>query len=175
MNKDYKNRKYTVVPYNPRWKRLFEKEARIISSVFGEVTLAIEHVGSTSVPGMASKPTIDILVLTDSLSAVENLNKEMEAAGYAPLGKYISPDMRFFAKEDDNTRLCNVHVAQYGNARAVGMLKLRDYFIDHPQVASDYSRLKLRLAAEYPDDYGQYRKYKDEWMENLKSKLKING
>src|SRR3989338_9475187 len=51
------------------------------------------------------------------------------------------------------------------------MLQLRDYFRTHPEVVSEYSKLKTDLAAKYPNDYGEYRKYKDEWMNKLKQKI----
>lgn len=172
MSKDYKIRKYTVVPYDPRWKEAFEQEKQELKAIFGNIATAIEHVGSTAVPGMASKPTIDALVLVKDMDSVDSLNEQMQESGYTPFGQYISPDMRFFAKEVNHTRLCNVHVSTEKTQYAQGMIQWRDYFINHPEVAKEYSQLKLDLAAKYPDDFGLYRKYKDEWIEELEKRIK---
>lgn len=161
-----------MTPYDPHWWETFEKEKEELRAIFGETATAIEHVGSTAVPGMASKPTIDVLVLVENIESVDTLNEPMEMAGYTPKGEYVAPGTRFFAKEVENVRICNVHVAPEGHSKANEMLQLRDYFINHPEIAEEYSQLKLDLAAKYPNDYGLYRKYKDAWMEELKESIK---
>ncbi|OGZ68631.1 MAG: hypothetical protein A3D44_03900 [Candidatus Staskawiczbacteria bacterium RIFCSPHIGHO2_02_FULL_42_22] len=59
---DYKNRKYDVVPYDSKWKDGFVKETDILKSIFGKDMLSVEHIGSTAIPELAGKPTIDILI-----------------------------------------------------------------------------------------------------------------
>jgi len=55
------------------------------------------------------------------------------------------------------------------------MLGLHDYLRSHPEVVKEYSQLKFKLVEQYPDDYGSYRKYKDEWMNSLKERIGLTG
>lgn len=167
----YKDRKYDVRPYDPVWPQEFVRHAAVIRDVFGAAALAIEHVGSTAVPGLSGKPTIDILVLVEDMAIVDALAQPMEAADYRSLGDYISKGAWLFVEEKEHTRLCNIHVFQKDDHHVQEMLKLRDYLRSHPKTVAEYSALKLDLASKYPNDYGQYRKFKDEWMEQLKKQI----
>lgn len=167
MTSNHKTRKYSIVPYDPKWKELFQKESDVLKNIFGGKAIAIEHVGSTSVDGMAGKPTIDILILVDDIKHGEEKRGEMERAGYKYLGEYVKEGVILFAKEENDTRLVNVHVSPKNDSEAQQMLKIRDYFRNNPEAIEEYSKLKLDLFSKYPDDYGMYRKYKDEWMESL--------
>ena len=110
MTSDYKNRKYSIVPYDPSWKDLFAVEKEVVGSVFGSTALVVEHIGSTAVPGMAGKPTIDLLVTVEDISRVDQFNVGMEALGYEALGEYAAKGARLFVKEEDGVRLSNIHV-----------------------------------------------------------------
>ena len=172
MGTDYKNRKYNIVPYNPKQKEQFEEEARILSTIFGDSAIAIEHVGSAAVSGLSGKPTIDVLILVENVAIAEILKQKMDEAGYKFLGEYVRPGTQLFVREENNTRLCNVHIFPKDHSHAKEMLLLRDYFRSHADLVEEYSKLKFELLAKFPDDYGSYRKYKDEWMENLKAKIR---
>lgn len=169
---NYKNRKYEIFSYDQNWPQQFAEHAKILQSIFADKEVSIEHIGSTAVPGLAGKPTIDILILIEDISLPTELEKQMESAGYHALGEYVTKGALLFVKESDNTRYCNIHVFQKDHPHVREMLQLRDYFRTHPEVVSEYSKLKIDLAVKYPDDYGQYRKYKDEWMNTLKLRIK---
>lgn len=171
---NYKNRKYKIVPYNIAWPEQFAEQAKILKSIFSDEAVFIEHIGSTAVHGLSGKPTIDILILVEDISVVDRLKEQMEIVGYHSLGEYVTEGAHLFAKEHDNTRICNIHVFQKNHPHVKEMLQLRDYLRAHPEVVNEYSKLKFDLAAKYPNDYGQYRKYKDEWMKKLKEKIKQN-
>lgn len=168
----YKDRKYTLEKYNPRWVEQFNKESKRIKRVFGDDALAIHHVGSTAVPELSGKPTIDILVLIKNVSSVNRLNEAMAQLGYTALGEYVKEGARLFAIEKDNTRLYNVHVFEEQDPEAQEMLALRDYFRSHPKEVKRYNTLKGELYRKYPHDYGAYREAKDRYMEALKVQLK---
>ena len=140
-----------VDPYDSRWKDLFTLEAKRLAQVFGRVALTIEHVGSTAVPGMSGKPTLDILVTVEDMSPVPALWSSMEMLEYSYLPGYIGAGTVLFAKERDNERLVNVHVVPAGHFRAEEMLHLRDYLLAHPEERDIYARLKLDLYARYPE------------------------
>lgn len=169
---NYQNRKYEILPYDQNWPQQFAEHAKILKSIFADKAISIEHIGSTAVPGLAGKPTIDVLIIVEDVPVADELRKQMESAGYHALGEYVTEGALLFVKESDNTRYCNIHVFQKDHPHVQEMLQLRDYFRAHPEVVSEYSKLKTDLAVKYPNDYGQYRKYKDEWMNALKLKMK---
>ena len=170
---NYKNRKYEIISHDPKWTEQFAEQAKILKSIFADEAISIEHIGSTSVPGLAGKPTIDVLILVEDVSVADHLKEQMEIAGYRALGEYVTKGAQLFVKESDNTRYCNIHVFQKDHPHVREMLGLRDYFRAHPEVVSKYSKLKKDLAEKYPNDYGEYRKYKDKWMNALKEKITI--
>jgi len=169
---EYKNRKYTVEPYNPDWKKRFEIEAENLHPIFSDKAISIEHVGSTAVPGLAGKPTIDILITVEKIEIADELSEKIESIGYKNLGDYINKGSRLFVKEANDERLVNLHVFEAEHPHVQDMINLRNYFRSHPEKVEEYSKLKFDLVGKYPDDYGLYRKYKDEWMENLKKNIK---
>jgi GrpB-like predicted nucleotidyltransferase (UPF0157 family) len=169
---EYKNRKYHVQPYDPAWPKQFETDAKILKAIFGDDTVAIEHIGSTSVPGMDGKPTIDILILVDYLAVADKHVGAMKSAGYEHLVGYVSPDSVLFRQMKDNVLLSNVHVFQKAHPHVHEMLTLRDYLRSHPDEVKAYSNLKKELFEKYPDDYAAYRKLKDEYMKALKERAK---
>jgi GrpB-like predicted nucleotidyltransferase (UPF0157 family) len=175
MKLDYSNRKYSVVPYNSAWKDRFREIAEIVQAIFGDSAIAIEHVGSTSVPELSGKPVIDVLIIVENITVADTFKGKMEEAGFSALGEYLMPDSRFFMKEVDGERLCNLHIFPKDHSHVKEMLQLRDYFRNHPETVEEYSKLKIELFQKYPEDYGSYRKYKDEWMEKLKKNIKPIG
>ena len=70
---EYKNRKYSVEPYNPEWRKAFETEVKFLRPIFSDKAISIEHIGSTAVPGLAGKPTIDILITVEKIEIADEL------------------------------------------------------------------------------------------------------
>lgn len=121
--------------------------------------------------GLAGKSTIDILVTVDNIDEVDSFNTQLESLGYLVLGEYVMQNARLFTKESNDVRLCNIHVFNKEHPHVKEMLNLRDYSRSHPSTVKEYSNLKFNLLKKYPDNYGQYRKYKDQWMNKLKEKI----
>ncbi|OGY36644.1 MAG: hypothetical protein A3E36_04415 [Candidatus Andersenbacteria bacterium RIFCSPHIGHO2_12_FULL_45_11b] len=167
MPKDYSNRKYSIIAYDPNWPAQYEIYAEELKNIFGSNALEVNHVGSTAVPEMAGKPTIDVVIFVSDIAIADSLTGKMQTAGFIALGEYVKPGARLFIQEIDNARICNVHVFEQDDLKGAEMLKIRDYFRAHPNKVKEYSDLKLRLYTEYPTDYGSYRKHKDEWMQRL--------
>ena len=165
---EYTNRKYSIEPYNSEWRVQFEMERKLLLPIFGKSAITIEHVGSTSVAGLAGKPIIDILVIVKDMAVVEKVSERLKAMSYHSLGEYVMKGAYLFVKTVANTRLVNLHLCQVGHHHIQDMLDLRQYFRSHPKVVDEYSKLKFNLVRKYPCDYGSYRKYKDEWMGKLK-------
>jgi GrpB-like predicted nucleotidyltransferase (UPF0157 family) len=153
-----------VVPYDPSWERLYEREAARISTVFRDEALGIEHIGSTSIKGIYAKPIIDILVQVKDITRVDGLNSMLAAFNYIPQGENGLVGRRYFTKGGHEVRKYNVHTFQTGHAEIARCLDFRDYLRTHPTEAQAYSELKQALAAQYPHDINGYMAGKDSFI-----------
>lgn len=169
----YKGRKYSIQEYDPDWVTRYETEETALEQALGNKILSIEHIGSTSVAGLAGKPLIDVLLVVQKIEEADGCESALSSLGYDFLGQYVMEGSRLYVKEKDNTRLVNLHFYPQDHKHIGGMIGLRDYFRSHPEVVKEYSQLKFDLVEKYPDDYGSYRIHKDEWMNSLKAKLKL--
>ena len=117
-------RRIEVVSYEPSWPEVFAHEAATLAPVFGDLALAIEHAGSTSVPGLPAKPVIDILVVVGHIAPVDALSPRLIDLGYTPQGEYGIPGRRFFYKGTHEVRTHHVHVFADGH---VEITRIRDF------------------------------------------------
>ena len=139
--------------------------------VFGTLVLAVEHIGSTSVPGMAAKPVVDILILVSDIAPVDGFNQKMLQAGYQAMGESVAAGARFFFKEQGGVRLFNVHVFPEDHPHVKEMLDVRNYLRTHPEDAKRYGEFKTQLHRKYASDYQQYREEKNIYMKEMMKRL----
>lgn len=166
----YKDRKYKIVAYDQNWVRQFENYASKIKTIFP--TVQIEHIGSTSVPGMSGKSCVDVLVIVPDIELVRDKKNAIEELGFEYAGSFVTKDSVLFRVMKDNGLLANVHFFPINHPHNGEMLNLRDYLRTHPEEVIAYSNLKNELESTYSNDYASYRKYKDEYMEKLKERVK---
>ncbi|MDB5162188.1 MAG: hypothetical protein JWM52_696 [Candidatus Saccharibacteria bacterium] len=171
------NRSYELVNYNPAWVSRFEKIAAKIAPIFGDNLVKIEHVGSTAVPGMTAKPTIDISVQVKDLSSVMSVYDKMKSLDFRPLGDFIQqtdPEEYFVLDgKSSHDRLVNVHVMQLGNPEIEDMITLRDFLRSNSHAREDYIKQKKILMDQYGEnDYNTYSKQKRSFLEELKTKAR---
>jgi len=162
-----------VVPYDPRWRVLFERVAGELVEVFGEEIVAIHHVGSTAIPNISAKPIIDVLVEVRSIERIDEFNPEMAERGYLPKGEFGIRGRRFFIKGDEEQRTHHIHVFQTGNPELERHIAFRDYMIAHPEEAKAYSRLKQELVRRFPHDIEGYMAGKDEFIKKIERKAQV--
>ncbi len=165
MKDVYKDRKYSVETYDPKWPQRFELYANKISKIFGP-EVQIEHVGSTSVPDMSGKPCIDVLVIVD-MKTVDSYTSELLAAGFVDAGEFVMKGSHLFRVMNGTEPIVNIHFFPKGHGHTIQMIAVRDYLRSHPEEVSAYSLKKRELYTQYADDYTSYRKYKDEYMKEL--------
>lgn len=134
----------TIVPYDPDWPRRFDEERRVLAAAFAGTEAVIEHVGSTAVPGLGSKPVIDIIVGVSVLVEVERRIPALDAAGYE-YEKEL-PDRQYFRKPRLGRRSFHVHCVITGSDLWIRHLAFRDHLRAHPETAAAYHRLKRELA-----------------------------
>jgi GrpB-like predicted nucleotidyltransferase (UPF0157 family) len=148
-----------VVSYRDGWVHEFERWRKRIATILGPRALRIDHIGSTSVPGLAAKDVIDIQVTVAQLADADPLadagfRAQPFLADHRPPG--VSGDAgewkkRFF-NFPDGERRGNVHVRVERRANQRYALLFRDYLRAHPHAAEAYARLKLQLAKELADE-----------------------
>ena len=169
-------RKIEVVDYNPMWPEIFAKEHDVLRITLDSVAVAIHHIGSTSVPGLAAKPIIDILVEVTSLDAIDALNQGMEDLGYKPKGEFGIVGRRFFQKGDD-MRTHHIHAFITGDQNIARHLAFRDYLRANQVIANEYAELKRSIAQNCNNDSQKYCDDKDSFVkkhENLAVKQTPN-
>jgi GrpB-like predicted nucleotidyltransferase (UPF0157 family) len=133
-----------LADYDPDWPRLFEREARRISGALGDKALQIEHVGSTSVPGLAAKPVIDLVLVVADSADEGSYVEPLEAAGYTL--RIREPELdehRMFRGPD--TRM-HLHVFSQGCEEVERMLRFRDRLRESDSDRELYERVKRNLA-----------------------------
>jgi GrpB-like predicted nucleotidyltransferase (UPF0157 family) len=134
----------TLVEYDADWPNLFEREARRICSALGNKALQIEHVGSTSVPGLCAKPIIDMLLVVKDSADESSYVPVLEAAGYVL--QIREPDWfehRLFKGPDTDI---NLHVFSLGTSEIDRMLRFRDWLRSNEKDREKYAQVKLNLA-----------------------------
>ena len=165
-----------VIDYDSSWPLKFEAERKLLASTLGAVAVKIHHIGSTSVPGLAAKPIIDILLEVTSLDALDAIDGAMEAIGYVPRGELGIPGRRFYMKGGDD-RSHHIHAYVEGDTNLRRHLAFRDYLIANPDIAEEYAALKKAVAASCNNDSERYCDGKDDFVkrhEALALKEKLN-
>lgn len=144
-----------VVPYSPEWPAAFERVARDLRGALVDVPMArVEHVGSTSVPGLAAKPVLDVDVIVPG-EHVTAAVRALEAVGYEHRGDLGVPDREAFWAPDDDPRR-NVYVCRAGSVNLRNHLGVRDVLRARPDLRDEYAAVKLALAADPDMDIDTY-------------------
>ncbi|MFE4708224.1 GrpB family protein [Peribacillus simplex] len=164
-------RKVEIVPYKKEWSKLFHDECQKLQEIFGHELIKLYHIGSTAIPTIHAKPVIDILAVVKDVECVANFNKEMEEIGYDARGENGIAGRRFFRKGGDD-RTHHIHMFQKGHDEIARHLAFRDYLLAHQEEAQKYSRMKQRLAAEFPDDIKGYVNGKNDFIKKSDERAK---
>jgi len=166
-----------VVPYDPRWPELFERERRHLRACLPAALLGrIEHFGSTAVPGLAAKPIVDMLVEVISLDETRvRIVPILEAQGYdyfwrPSWGDSVPPFYAWFIKRDrKGRRTHHLHMVE-AHFEHWDRLRFRDYLIAHPEVAGAYGELKMQLARTHAGDRVAYTQAKTDFIRAVTAK-----
>lgn len=166
------NRPYHIEPYSSKWAEQFVELRAELARVLGDQAIHIEHMGSTSVPGLAAKPQIDILIEVKDFAKISQYHNALRNAGYTPKGDYTMTGEEYFTKDDRNgVRLASVHVYPVGHPEVAFQIKFREYLKAHPDEIKDYADMKLATYREYPDDYNAYGTAKKPYLEALRARV----
>ena len=158
-----------IVGYDPAWEEKFNREARLIEEILGGELVAIHHIGSTAVKGLAAKPIIDIMPVVKDVSRADGFNARFEEIGYEAMGEFGLPGRRYFRKGGAR-RTHQIHAYQYDNVHEITRhLAFRDYLRENAGVRAAYEELKLALAKKFPHDIGAYCDGKDDFIKRAEA------
>lgn len=150
------------MPYDSRWASYFRKQKKILEETFGDTILAIEHVGSTAIPGMPAKPIIDIDVGVRSLKDIVAMRKKFKALAYEHRPfvrggtKKELKKQELFVIGSEAKRTHHIHVAVFDSDYWNNDILFRDYLRAHPARARDYAALKQKLAKKFARNRANY-------------------
>jgi GrpB-like predicted nucleotidyltransferase (UPF0157 family) len=169
-----------IVPYDPAWPEAFLREKEHLLAVLpSRLVRRIEHYGSTAVPGLAAKPVVDVLVEVSDLTEVrERVVPLLEQQSYEYFwrpthGDNGPPWYAWFIKRDQHgTRTHHIHMVERQHKEHWDRLLFRDYLIERPDLAREYTGLKQRLASEFPNDRTAYTRGKTEFIVQVTNEAK---
>jgi GrpB-like predicted nucleotidyltransferase (UPF0157 family) len=155
---------YTFTEYSPEWPLEFEREAARLKALLGDELIIAHHIGSTSIPGLAAKPIIDLLPLVRDITRIDDLTPVMEAAGYKAWGEYGLPGRRYFTKDRGEYRTHNIHIYQIDNPDVERHLAFCAYLRHHEPARKEYEALKREVYALHPANVAEYNNGKNAWI-----------
>lgn len=147
--------------YDPLWMGEFQHIGSSLREALGSVACRIDHIGSTSVIGLAAKPIIDIQVSVRSLEPINLYRPQLEASGYRWRKDNPEKTKRYF-REAAGQRRVHIHVRKLGSWHEQYALLFRDYLRLHTQDQHAYEAVKRELAARYPHDRYTYTNAKSD-------------
>ena len=160
-----------IVPYDTQWPATFEAERRLLVEAIGAWILdgSIQHIGSTAIPGLAAKPVIDIMAGVESLEASRAAVAVLERHEYC-YAPYRTEVMHWLCKPSPAVRTHHLHLVPVGSPLWIEQLAFRDYLRMHPDTATEYAALKLRLADAHRFDREAYTTAKTPFVQRVLDK-----
>lgn len=144
-----------VKAYDPVWPESFERIRAVVWPAVQHASMSLEHVGSTSVPGLSAKPVIDACIVVASRRDIPFVVKALAKIGYAHRGDLGVPDREAF-RPPVELPTHHLYASHRHSLSLKNQLGLRDYLRSHPDAAREYGALKEGLAKQFPDDMDSY-------------------
>ncbi|SDF98484.1 GrpB domain, predicted nucleotidyltransferase, UPF0157 family [Sinosporangium album] len=149
-----------IVDYDPAWPVMFADLGAGLRRALGDVAVRIDHIGSTSVPGLAAKPVIDVQISVGSFDPPAAFTAPLEGLGFVYRDTNPDRTKRYF-REAPGRRRTHIHVRREGSFSQQFSLLFRDYLRGHPAAAAEYAAVKRRAAAVFADDRKAYGEAKE--------------
>lgn len=156
-------------PYDPAWPVWYAEEESSLRSVLGSAVARVRHIGSTAVPGLVAKPTVDILLELAEGTDRAFARRTIETAGWICMADREGPPpqtdfCKGYTPEGYAEKVYHLHVRPFGDWDEP---VFRDYLRTHPDAASEYVRLKQGLAVRFRNDRDAYTEAKGDWIRRI--------
>jgi len=155
---------YRIVEHDPQWAQEAADEGELIARTLGVEAERVEHIGSTSVPGLAAKPIIDLVVGVDSAEEYDRWVRLLAEIGYECREETV-PGTPYDRKA--SPRRFNAHLTVFGNDFWMDHILFRDYLRNNPDTASEYEELKREVMAEFASVPLAYNNGKSDFIQGV--------
>lgn len=165
-----------IEEYNPEWPKMFQEIQAILALTLGTDALSIEHVGSTSVPGLAAKPILDIDVVIESMKSLPAVIAKLETLGYSHQGDLGVEGREAFDRRDEyvpyseelNLRMTqHLYVCHRDSPELYRHITFRDALNNNPELVKEYASLKKELVIAYRNDRKAYTEGKSDFVQRV--------
>ncbi|MBP9777840.1 MAG: GNAT family N-acetyltransferase [Rickettsiaceae bacterium] len=161
----YKNDSIELVPYNQLWSEMAKTEIKKLYEILpNKYILDIQHIGSTAIPGIISKPIIDLQIAVDSLDDIKQIAiDKLKELDYVYWDDNPDKERMFFVKgmpPFGEKRTHHIHIFESSSKHWQNKIIFRDYLLTHTESAHEYEKLKIKLARKYLYDREQYTEAK---------------
>lgn len=158
-----------IVPYDIQWLQLFEQEKERLKKALNEQNLEIEHIGSTAVAGLSSKPIIDIMIGVESYPPSEELILQICSLGYSFHGEANVPGRLYFTRRDQYN--FNLAVVLLYKGQWLANIKFRNHLRHNPQECQEYEKIKNDAISSGATTLLPYSEFKKEFIARVLNKL----
>ena len=163
-------RNLTLAEADPTWPRLFAQHRERIEAAISDTAVTVEHIGSTSVPGLAAKPIIDVLIVVPDITAEEDYLPQLIDAGYVL--RVREPGHRMVRTPERDAHL---HILEVGDEEIDEYLLLRDHLRRDAADRQLYEDTKRRLLEQSWDDMNDYADAKTAVIVQIKGRARVRG
>ena len=157
-----------IMDYCDDYPRIYDKEKNNLLKIYGNRIKYIDHVGSTNIKNIKSKPIIDILIQTDDLDDFKTFTESnVEGDTYTVKKEPTMGGDYLVRKEEDGKVKAFIHVYKTGDMRGITSIMFRDYMNSHEDERKRYEELKMDLYKKYKDDRNKYTYGKEEYIKGV--------
>ena len=157
-------------PYNVEWKKIYKTEAKLLQKTIGKYVLDIQHVGSTSIPGLDSKPVIDIAVAVKHLEDGEKCIKPLSNIDYEYKHDAGIFGRHFFVKGNEECQTHFLHIEELNSELWLNHILFREYLLEHSKERQKYTELKRKLEKKFANNRNAYTKGKEQFIKTILKK-----
>lgn len=162
--------KVVIVPYSSEWVTEFEKEKKRLETLLKGRILAIEHIGSTSIPGLCAKPILDIAVAVQTKDVLYALIPILSNNGYDVKDSIDDKGEILARKGPPECRTHYIHIEVARSTFWRNQILFRDYLLTHRKSAEQYERLKKEIAEKYKNERKKYTAAKNDFIQDILEK-----
>jgi GrpB-like predicted nucleotidyltransferase (UPF0157 family) len=164
-----KKRMIELMEYTPMYKQFYLKECKGLEKVLRSNLIDVHHIGSTAIPKILSKPTLDILCVVHTLDGIALFQDEFKKLGLIFRGEHGMSERLYFERiaKDEVTHLSHIHIFEKSDERIDEHLLFRDNLNNDELLAKKYEAKKIELKEKYASDPESYNKEKGDFIKIL--------